>query len=1268
MTREEIIARLQAANPDSEVAIELSSMLIFDELGWDIIYAEHELEDDPTLLGRSEQTEIILTRYLDYSLKQLNPTLYDVVLNQAVDILRADRSAMSLVEANREVYRHLKNGISITYRDDDGNEQTERVKVIDWENPEQNHFLLVSQLWVKGSMYRKRPDLVGFVNGIPLLLMELKESSVGIHHAYNDNLRDYKDTIPNLLWYNGIILLSNAREAKAGSLTAEWEHFSDWKKINDEGEEGRVDLDTLIRATCPKDRLLDILENFVLFTTEHGPLIKQTAKNHQYLGVNNAIASLTSVLSQRERKNNLTPVRTSQRERMNNDTSVLSQRERMNTSSPDPSQRERNLNPAFSLEEKEKSIHYRGGFEFAGLLEAARELRKNQTEAEEFLWAILRNRQFMNLKFRRQHQIFNYIVDFYCHEINLIIECDGEIHLRKDQKEKDRERDKNLSEAGFRILRFPNEEIFQNTESVLKSIAKIATNNPSPSGRRTKDEGAVQDKGASQNEGSVPLPPAGEGWDEGSGRLGVFWHTQGTGKSFSMMCFSQKVLRKLPGNWTFVIVTDRNELDLQIYEKFAHAGIISAKQKIHARSIRHLRQLLAEDHRFVFTLIHKFQTEDGAKHPVLSERDDVIVITDEAHRSQYDILAQNMRDALPKAAFLGFTGTPLIKGEEEKTREVFGDYVSVYDFKEAVDDKATVPLYYENRLPEVQLTAYGEECLNPEMNRIIDEAILDPDQENKLEREFSRMYQVITRDDRLDKIAEDIVQHFVGRGYRGKSMYVAVDKATAVKMYDRVQVHWQKTINDLKKQLPSSEGNDLKVLSDQIEFMEETDMAVVVSSSQNEVDDLRQKGVDIRPHRKRIIKEDLDVKFKDADNPFRLVFVCAMWMTGFDVPSCSTIYLDKPMRNHTLMQTIARANRVFEDKGNGIIVDYIGVFRNLEKALAVWGSGRGDREPIIKNKDELKSQLLLAVDEIKEFLKPLNVDLEVIRRERDVLERTALKDLAVNHILVNDDTKKEFLQKAEVIRRIYRAYLPDPIEPELGETAYIIRKLVKHIRSLSPTPDVSKTMQRVEAVLDKSVKGFEIKEPKGGWKHYDLSTVDFEELKNRYQKGKKRIQIEQLRKTIETKLSQLIQVNQMRINFKEKFQEIIDEYNHPAVSLDEVFDKLVNLSQEMKDEERRYIREELDNEEELAVFDLLTKPDLELNEKEQKKAKAISRQLLETLQAEKLALDWQTKQQSRARVKLSIAEMLNILHPPYTDDIYFQKCDVVYQYIYDLNH
>jgi len=297
-----------------------------------------------------------------------------------------------------------------------------------------------------------------------------------------------------------------------------------------------------------------------------------------------------------------------------------------------------------------------------------------------------------------------------------------------------------------------------------------------------------------------------------------------------------------------------------------------------------------------------------------------------------------MRNALPKASFIAFTGTPLIVGEG-KTWEVFGDYVSIYNFKQSVDDGATVPLYYENRIPELQLK--DEKAFKEGMDRLLEEAELDEAQEKKLEREFSREYHLITRDDRLEKVAEDIVEHFTERGQRGKGMVVSINKAAALKMYDKVRKYWQSKIDRLTKQVNKLEGPERRELEDKIAYMRETDMAIVVSSSQNEAAELKKKGVDIVPHRQRMVKEDLDTKFKDPEDKFCLVFVCAMWMTGFDVPSCSTIYLDKPMRNHTLMQTIARANRVFRDKVNGLIVDYVGVFRNLQNALAIYGSGSG---------------------------------------------------------------------------------------------------------------------------------------------------------------------------------------------------------------------------------------------------------------------------------------------------------------------------------------
>ena len=414
-------------------------------------------------------------------------------------------------------------------------------------------------------------------------------------------------------------------------------------------------------------------------------------------------------------------------------------------------------------------------------------------------------------------------------------------------------------------------------------------------------------------------------------------------------------------------------MDDQIYKTFASTSGVLTQQEVHAEDIRHLRQLLSEDHRYIFTLIQKFQTQGGEKHPILSERSDIVVVTDEAHRSQYDTLALNMRTALPNAAFIAFTGTPLMAGEE-KTKSVFGDYVSVYDFNQSILDRATLPLYYENRVPTLQLL---NEDFNEDMEQILEDAELDEAQEVEVEREFGKEYHLITRDERLETIAKDIVEHFMGRGYQGKAMVISIDKATAVKMFDKVQKHWTRYIERLQSEIITHTGSERIFLEERVRYMEETDMAVVVSPGQNEIDELSQKGVDIRPHRARMNTEDLDTKFKDSDDPFRIVFVCAMWITGFDVPSCSTIYLDKPQRNHTLMQTIARANRVFGDKNNGLIVDYIGVFRYLERALAIYATGTdaaGNQKPIA-DKSELVEKLKEAIAEISEFCRDLSIDL-----------------------------------------------------------------------------------------------------------------------------------------------------------------------------------------------------------------------------------------------------------------------------------------------------
>ena len=904
--------------------VEQTAIALLAEMGWETLDCYNEFDQGSSPLGRENRGEVVLTRQLRAALKRLNPEASREAIDDAIEKLTESRATMSLEEANYEIYRLLKDGVKVTITEPDGEGETdETLKVIDWENPENNDSFLASQLWIAGEMYTRRPDAIGFINGLPLVLMEFKRIDENLYAAYDDNLRDYKDTIPHLFWYNALIIPSNGSESKFGSLTASWEHFTEWKRVESEDEQGTVSLETIIKGICDQPRLLDIIENFTLFMEVQGGLIKLIGKNHQYLGVNNAIDALRGV-------------------------------------------------------------------------------------------------------------------------------------------------------------------------------------------------------GSNQ------------------GKLGVFWHTQGSGKSISMIFFAQKVLRKIPGGWRFVIVTDRKELDNQIYKNFADCRGVVTQGEVHAEDIQGLRQLLSEDHRYIFTLIQKFQTNNDEPHPVLSDNSNLIVITDESHRSQYDTLALNMRMALPNAAFIAFTGTPLIAGEE-RTREVFGEYVSIYDFKQSVEDGATVPLYYENRVPRMQLIT---EHLTEDIEQILESAELDETQENRLEQEFAIQYHVITREERLEAITKDIVSHFMGRGYRGKAMVISIDKATAIKMYDKVQEHWKNYREGLQATLRDTTADEERgALQETIQYMEQTDMAVVVSQSQNEIDDLRARGVDITPHRQRMNTEDLDTKFKDPDDPFRIVFVCAMWMTGFDVPACSTIYLDKPQRNHTLMQTIARANRVFKDKVNGLIVDYIGIFRNLERALAIYAEGTDpdgtDPEGTnpIRDKSELVEELRGETTEIKAFCTDLNVNLvQIDAAETEPLERIRQIDDAANKILVNDETKQGYLQHAVQISRLYKAILPDPAASNFNGICTLINIIAQKIKNLTPTPtDTTDVMEQIEDLLDLSIvpTGYTIDEDAESDSIVDLSQIDFDELRERFRRQHKQIETEKLRGSISRKLSEIIPLNPTRMDYQE---------------------------------------------------------------------------------------------------------------------------------------
>jgi type I restriction enzyme R subunit len=551
------------------------------------------------------------------------------------------------------------------------------------------------------------------------------------------------------------------------------------------------------------------------------------------------------------------------------------------------------------------------------------------------------------------------------------------------------------------------------------------------------------------------------------------------------------------------------------------------------------------------------------------------------------------------------------------------------------------------------------------MERIIDEAELDPEQEKKLEREFSREYHLITRDDRLERIAEDIVMHFTGRGWQGKAMMVSIDKATAVRMYDKVKKRWNARIAKLKEQKTRAPADEQQRLASAIEMMEKTDMAVVVSQSQNEIEDLRKKGIEILPHRTRMVKEDLAEKFKNPDDPFRLVFVCAMWLTGFDAPSCSTIYLDKPMKNHTLMQTIARANRVFSDKNNGLIVDYYGVFKDLQRALAIYAPGQGSDEAMpLQEKEALITLLRATIDETTAFCLVHGIEVDAIRAAKS-FDKVRLVDDAVAAIIVNDESKRTFLSLVGRIDRLFRAIKPDPVANELLPVCGLYLIFALKIRELVQAPDISQVMEEIEHLLDRSIAadGYNINTRP----ILDLNQLDLEKLSIRLQKSReqqKRLEAARLRSLIEGKLKQLIAVNRTRMDFLVKFQKMIEEYNAEGSTIDEFFRKLVAFSHELMEEEKRAIRQNL-TEEELTIFDLLTKPDIHLTGKEMDSVKKVARKMLNRLKQEKLVLDWRKKQQTRADVRLCIEECLDYLPEKFEKGLFQQKCDTIYQYIFD---
>jgi type I restriction enzyme R subunit len=758
-------------------------------------------------------------------------------------------------------------------------------------------------------------------------------------------------------------------------------------------------------------------------------------------------------------------------------------------------------------------------------------------------------------------------------------------------------------------------------------------------------------------------------------KLGVFWHTQGSGKSYSMVFFCQKIHHKFSGSYTFLVVTDRKELETQIYGTFSGVNAVpqikaGVSSSIKARDGKHLKELLGSDHRYLFTLIHKFNFEEE-----ITKRSNIIVISDEAHRTQGGSLAMNLRNALPNASFIGFTGTPLFK-DDEITKRIFGDYVSRYDFKRSVDDGATVPLYYENRGEYLGLK---NPIINEQIRSIIDAESedLDSDQRNRVEQLFAREYPILTAKKRLDAIAKDAVWHFCNRGYKGKAMYIALDKLTAVRMYELITHHWKMYAQQLQNDIHKLKYGDQELLekSRELRWIEETEICVVVSSEQNEIQKFSKWGLDIEPHREKMNTQDLETRFKDEDDSFRFVIVCAMWITGFDVPTLSTLYIDKPLKSHTLMQAIARANRISEGKNNGLIVDYIETYTSLLDALAIYGSGgeekagegNGKPDVPVKPKEELIAQLNLALEALDGFLlEELQFDLiELI--EAQGLNKLAALEKAINSVYTNDETKSKFQILAREVFKKFKALQPDKVLYEYAPRKNAIDAIYNAIEDNIESADVSEIMLKIQKVVDESIENMVAEaNPKEGIL-IDLSGLDFVLLEKYFLKAKhKNAAVQSLKDRIEKHLKQMLERNPLTIDFYKRYQEIIDAYNKgkDEAIIKETFRQLLELVKSYTEEEADTKREGLTDEQK-AIFDIL-RQGKKLEEADKKVIKEITVELLNELKREKLRVEqWFDKSMTASAVFNEVSNKLfeTLPYPTYNNEDIELKTNQIYEHL-----
>ncbi|MEK4495504.1 type I restriction endonuclease subunit R [Ureibacillus sp. FSL W8-0352] len=980
----------------TEEQLENTVIEYFEELGYNYLPASQ--------LNRDER-EVLLLERLETALTKLNPSVSSDVLQQVIRKLQ-HFDTNDVFTNNKMFYKYLTENLEIP-EFVDGETIYHRIQLIDWDRPENNDFLIVNQLEVIERDTKKIPDIVLYVNGLPLVVMELKSTSreeVDIEDAYKQ-LKNYMNIhIPSLFYYNTFLMITDGVNAKVGTITAPFDRFSAWKKIDiqDEVLENR-ELDTLMYGLFNKERMLDVIRNFTLFTNE----AKIMAAYHQYYGMKKAIDS---------------------------------------------------------------------------------------------------------------------------------------------------------------------------------TIRAVATD----------------------------------------GRAGVIWHTQGSGKSYSMTFLAGNLIKSpILKNPTIVVITDRNDLDGQLFGTFSGANEFLRQTPLQAESRSHIKELLENRQTggIIFSTIQKFEEETG----LLSDRKNIIVMVDEAHRSQYGVdakyeietgeqkygYAKYLREALPNATFIAFTGTP-IETTDKSTTGLFGDIIDVYDMTQAVQDGATVKIYYESRIAKVKLDEskmdeIDREYWNIQVNEGVESYTVEESQ-----KRLSRMEQIIGDDDRIRQVVTDIIEHYEERKnlVAGKAMIVAYNRNTAYKMY-----------KEIMRQRPDWEEKVKIVMTENNQDSEE--LAKLVGNKQT--------------------RKDREKEFKDVNHPFKIVIVVDMWLTGFDVPALDTMYIDKPMKAHNLMQAIARVNRVYPGKTGGLIVDYIGLKRNLMEALKTYTKRDQDK---VQENEEARIIALNLLEVLKNMFHKFNYS--GFFGENDKKRYEAIRDGA-EFVQATEERKNMFMHESKKLKDVYKICTGLLTQEQKDEISYFIavRSFIMKTTKKG-VPDLKEINERISKMLEEAILGDEVLVLTEATSSESFDLLNEENIAKLQAMPQKNIATNILMRVMKQKLSSVKKTNlAISRSFSERFELIVERYHNRTDDTDviEVFKELIQFKNELEEaiEAGKHLGLSY---EEKAFFDVLG-ADPEIKQlMEDEKLIAIAKDLVETVRKYRTH-DWDKKVQAQARMRLYIKKVLrNHGYPP----------------------